>query len=61
MSDTETEMRGLLAAATADMPPMIDLRDGLAGAACGGDWRTTDVGGRAVLSAGVAAVVGRPR
>jgi len=53
MSDTETEMRGLLAAATADMPPGIDLLDGLAKARRRDRARRTR--GRAVLSAGVAA------
>jgi hypothetical protein len=53
MNDTETEMRGLLAAATADMPPGIDLLDGLAKARRRDRARRTR--GRAVLSAGVAA------
>jgi hypothetical protein len=53
MNDTETEMRGLLVAATADMPPGIDLLDGLAKARRRDRARRTR--GRAVLSAGVAA------
>ena len=55
MNDAETEMRGLLAAATADMPPGIDLLDGLAKARRRDRARRTR--GRAVLSAGVAAAV----
>ena len=53
MNDAETEMRGLLAAATADVPPGIDLLDGLAKAQRRDRARRTR--GRAVLSAGVAA------
>ena len=62
MNDTETEMRGLLAAATADVPPGIDLLDGLAKARRRDRARRTR--GRVVLSAGVAAAcisVFRPR
>lgn len=55
MNDTQTEMRRLLAAATADMPPGIDLLDGLAKARRRDRVRRTR--GRAVLSAGVAAAV----
>lgn len=52
MNETETEVRRLLAAATADMPPGIDLLDGFAGARRRD--RARRARGRAVLSAGVA-------
>jgi hypothetical protein len=52
MSDTETEARRLLALATEDMPPRIDLLDGFA-AARRRD-RARRIRGRAVLSAGIA-------
>jgi hypothetical protein len=54
MNDTETEVRRLLAVATEDMPPGIDLLDGLARARRQDRARRTR--GRAVLSAGVATV-----
>jgi hypothetical protein len=53
MNDTETEMRGLHAAATEDMPPGVDLLAGFTAA-----WRrdrSRRTRGRAVLSAGIAA------
>lgn len=53
MSDTETEARRLLAAATEDMPPRTGLLDGFA-AARRRD-RARRMRGRAVLSAGIAA------
>lgn len=53
MNDTETEARHLLAAATADMPPGIDLLDGFAAARQRDRARRTRRG--AVLSAGIAA------
>jgi hypothetical protein len=53
MNDTETEARHLLAAATADMPPGIDLLDGFPAARRRDPARRTRKG--AVLSAGIAA------
>lgn len=53
MNDTETEARRLLAAATEDMPPEIDLLGGFAAARRRDRSRRTR--GRAVLSAGIAA------
>jgi hypothetical protein len=53
MNDMETEARRLLAAATQDIPPEIDLLGGFAGARRRDRARRTR--GRAVLSAGVAA------
>ena len=52
MNDTETEVRRLLAAATTDMPPGIDLLDGFAAARQRDRARRTRRG--AVLSAGIA-------
>jgi hypothetical protein len=52
MSDTETKARRMLAAATEDMPPGIDLLDGFA-AARRRD-RSRRIRGRAVLSAAIA-------
>jgi hypothetical protein len=52
MNDTETEARRLLAAATEDMPPGIDLLDGFAEARRRDRARRTRR--RAVLSAGIA-------
>jgi hypothetical protein len=52
MSDTETEARRLLAAATEDVPPGIDLLHGFAAARR--QDRTRRIRGRAALSAGIA-------
>ena len=53
MNDAETEARRLLAAATEDMPPGIDLLDGFAAARRRDRSRRTRR--RAALSAGIAA------
>ncbi len=52
MNDTETEARRLLAAATEDTPPEIDLLDGFAGARRRD--RSRRIRGGAVLAAGIA-------
>jgi hypothetical protein len=52
MDDSETEARRLLAAATTDMPPGIDLPEGFAAARQRDRARRTRTG--AMLSAGVA-------
>lgn len=56
MNEMETEARRLLAAATEDMPPGIDLLDGFAAARRRDRTRRTRK--RALLSAGVAAAAG---